>query len=78
MVVLGDAFPIQVLNAIKAVPEVCRIFCATANAVQVAVGRSGQGGGVMGVIDGESPQAVEIPEDVESRLELLRRFGYKR
>jgi adenosine/AMP kinase len=78
LVILGSAFPIQVLNAVKAVPEVCRIFCATANPVQVIVGRSPQGGGVMGVIDGESPQAVEIAEDVENRIELLRRFGYKR
>jgi adenosine/AMP kinase len=78
MVVLGSAFPIQVLNSIKSVPEVCRIFCATANPVQVIVGRSGQGGGIMGVIDGESPLAVEIEEDVENRQQLVRRLGYKR
>ena len=78
LVILGSAFPIQVLNSLKAVPEVCRIFCATANPVQVAVGRSDQGGGVLGVIDGGPPQAVEIAEDVENRIELLRRFGYKR
>ena len=78
VVVLGSAFPIQVLNAIKAVPEVCRIYCATANRVQVIIGRSEQGGGVMGVIDGEPPLAVEIAEDIESRIELLKRFGYKR
>jgi hypothetical protein len=77
-VILGSAFPIQVLNSLKAVPEVCRIFCATANPVQVAVGRSDQSGGVLGVIDGGPPQAVEIAEDVENRIELLRRFGYKR
>lgn len=78
MVVLGSAFPIQVLNSIKAVPEVCRIFCATANPVQVIVGRSGQGGGIMGVIDGAPPLAVEIEEDVENRQQLVRRLGYKR
>lgn len=78
MIVLGEAFPIQVLNAIKSVPEVCSIFCATANPVQVIVGRTEQGGGILGVIDGESPTAVECEEDVSARLELLKRFGYKR
>jgi len=84
IVILGNAFPIQVLNSLKNVPEVCRIFCATANSVSVIVGRSGRGGGVMGVVDGEgvvdgdAPQAVEIEEDKENRHELLRRFGYKR
>ena len=62
----------------KNVPEVCRIFCATANPVQVIVGRSDQGGGIMGVIDGEPPFAVEIEEDIENRIELLKRIGYKR
>ena len=78
MVVLGEAFPIQVLGRIKAVPEVCNIFCATANPVQVIVARSAQGGGILGVIDGESPTAVECREDVSARIELLKRFGYKR
>ncbi len=78
MVVLGEAFPIQVLGRIKAVPEVCNIFCATANPVQVIVARSEQGGGILGVIDGESPTAVECEEDVNARIELLKRFGYKR
>ena len=78
MVVLGEAFPIQILNSIKAVPEVCSIFCATANPVHVIVARSEQGGGIIGVIDGESPTAVECQEDVEARIELLKRFGYKR
>ncbi|OPL18977.1 MAG: adenosine monophosphate-protein transferase [Candidatus Aegiribacteria sp. MLS_C] len=78
MIVLNGVFPIQVLNQVKMVPEVCRIYCATANPVQVIVGRSDRGGGVMGVIDGEPPLAVEIEEDVENRLELLRRIGYKR
>lgn len=78
MVVLNGVFPIQVLNQVKMVPEVCRVYCATANPVRVIVGRSGRGGGVMGVIDGEPPLAVEIEEDVENRQELLRRLGYKR
>lgn len=78
IVVLGEAFPIQVLNAIKAVPEVCRVFCATANPVQVIVARTGQGGGIMGVVDGEPPTAVECDEDINARTELLKRFGYKR
>ncbi len=78
MIVLSGVFPIQVLNQVKLVPEVCRIFCATANPVQVIVGRSDQGGGVMGVIDGEPPFAVEIEEDIENRTELLKRIGYKR
>jgi adenosine/AMP kinase len=78
IVVLGEAFPIQVLNAIKAVPEVCRIFCATANPVQVIVARTDQGGGIMGVVDGEPPTAVECDEDINARTELLKRFGYKR
>ena len=78
IIVLGEAFPIQVLNAVKAVPEVCSIFCATANPVQVIVARSDQGGGIMGVIDGGPPTAVECEEDVKARLELLKRFGYKR
>jgi adenosine/AMP kinase len=78
IIVLGEAFPIQVLNRIKAVPEVCSIFCATANPVQVIVARLGQGGGILGVIDGESPTAVECEEDVNARIELLKRIGYKR
>ncbi len=78
MIVLAKAFPIQVLPAVRAVPEVCRIFCATANPVEVIVARTGQGGGILGVVDGEPPTAVECREDVEARLELLKRFGYKR
>ncbi len=78
MIVLNGIFPIQILNQVKNVPEVCRIFCATANRVQVIVGRSDQGGGIMGVIDGEPPFAVEIEEDIENRIELLKRIGYKR
>lgn len=78
MIVLNEVFPIQILNQVKTVPEVCGIYCATANPVQVLVGRTDQGGGVMGIIDGEPPLAVEIEEDIQNRRELLRRIGYKR
>lgn len=77
VVAMRDAFPISVLNAIKAVPEVCRIYCATANPLEVVVGESEQGRGVLGVIDGSSPKGVETDEDEAERKELLRRFGYK-
>lgn len=78
MVVLGDAWPIQVLPAVRAVPEVCTIFCATSNPVGIVVARTAEGGGVLGVLDGSAPLAVESEEDVSSRRELLRRCGYKR
>lgn len=78
LIVLNGVFPIQILNQVKNVPEVCSIYCATANPLQVIVGRSRQGGGVMGIIDGEPPLAVEIEEDIENRIELMKRIGYKR
>ena len=78
VVVLKNAFPVNVLNAIKACPEVCRIFCATANPLQVVVAESEQGRGILGVIDGASPQGVEDPAGVAWRQELLQKFGYKR
>ena len=77
VVLLQNAFPINVLNAIKSCPEVCTIFCATANPLQVIVAQSEQGRGVLGVIDGSSPKGIEGPEDVTARKELLRKFGYK-
>lgn len=78
IILLGEGYyPINVLNSIKAVPEVCRIYCATANTVQVIVAQSEQGRGILGVIDGASPKGVEGPEDVAWRKGLLRRFGYK-
>jgi hypothetical protein len=67
-----------VLNAIKNIQEVCTIFCATANPVEVVIGESARGRGIMGVIDGAVPKGVEGPEDVKHRVELLRKFGYKR
>jgi adenosine/AMP kinase len=78
IVCLKNAFPVNVLNAIKACPEVCRIFCATANPLQVVVAESEQGRGVLGVIDGSPPLGVEDAEGVRTRQELLQRFGYKR
>ena len=74
---LKDAFPLHVLNAIKMVPEVCHIYCATANPLQVIVASSAQGRGVMGVIDGEKPKGVETAEDKNNRNAFLRKIGYK-
>ena len=77
-VFLGDGFfPVNVLNAIKAVPEVCRIFCATANPTQVLVAETDQGRGIVGVVDGFGPLGVETAEDVQWRKDLLRQIGYK-
>jgi adenosine/AMP kinase len=77
VIFLGNIFPINVLNAVKAVPEVCRIFCATANPVEVIIAETEQGRGVLGVIDGLKSRGVESEADVEERLALLRKFGYK-
>ena len=78
VLVLQNAYPINVLNAIRSVPEVCTIFCATANPLEVIVAQSEQGRGVMGVIDGSSPKGVESESDVTWRHDLLRKIGYKR
>lgn len=75
--ILGNIFPINVLDRIKACPEVCGIYCATANPVQVVVAHTAQGRGIMGVIDGEPPKGVEGPEEKAERKGMLRRFGYK-
>jgi adenosine/AMP kinase len=77
VIAIRDAFPISVLNAIKAVPEICRIFCATANPLEVVVGQTEQGRGVLGVIDGASPAGVESDQDAAERRQMLRSFGYK-
>ncbi len=74
---MKDIFPINVLNAIKNVPEVCRIYCATANPVEVVIAETRQGRGILGVIDGFASKGVESPEDIAARRQLLRRFGYK-
>jgi adenosine/AMP kinase len=77
VVVLREGYPVNVLNAVKAVPEVCRIYCATANPLEVIVAGTEQGRGILGVIDGHAPLGVEGEEDVRSRKQLLRTFGYK-
>jgi uncharacterized protein len=77
VLLMRGAFPINVLNAIKAVPEVCNIFCATANPLQAVVAETKLGRGIMGVIDGFCPKGAEAAPDVEARRKLLRRFGYK-
>ncbi|MEW5984045.1 MAG: adenosine-specific kinase [Acidobacteriota bacterium] len=75
---LRNAFPVNVLNRIKECPEVCRIFCATANPLQIVVVQSDQGRGIAGVIDGSSPKGVEQEGDREWRVGFLRKIGYKR
>ena len=75
---IQNAYPINVLNAIRNVPEVCSIFCATANPVEIVVAKSEQGRGVLGVIDGSPPKGVEGQADVAWRHGLLRKIGYKR
>jgi uncharacterized protein len=78
IVFLGEGYyPINVLNAIKMVPEVCRIFCATANPVEVVVAETDQGRGLLGVIDGLTPKGIEGEDDIAWRKNLLRQFGYK-
>jgi len=78
VLIIQNAYPINVMNAIRNVPEVCAIFCATANAVEIVVAQSEQGRGVLGVIDGSSPKGVEGQADFAWRHELLRKIGYKR
>ena len=77
VIILKDAFPINVLNAIKNCPEICSIFCATANQVEVIIAQTDLGRGVLGVIDGNSPKGVETDKDVQERKEFLRMIGYK-
>lgn len=77
ILMLRDAFPINVLNAVKSCPEVCSLFCATANPVEVMVAETSQGQGILGVIDGFSPKGVEGPADIQWRKDLLRKIGYK-
>jgi len=77
IICLGNVFPVNVLNAVKAVPEVCSVFCATANPVEVILAESEQGRGVLGVIDGVKSAGVEGEKEIRERMSLLRRFGYK-
>ena len=74
---MKDIFPVNVLNTIQRVPEVCRIFCATANPVEVVVAETDQGRGILGVIDGFSSKGIEKEEDILWRKDLLRKIGYK-
>ncbi|HEX7391465.1 MAG TPA: adenosine-specific kinase [Thermoplasmata archaeon] len=78
VVMLEDAYPINVLNRIKDVQEVCTIFCATANPVDVIVAENERGRGIVGVIDGDKPKGIEGNKDVEDRKAFLRMIGYKR
>jgi len=78
IVFLGEGFyPVSVLNALKVVPEVCRIFCATANPADVVIAETNQGRGILGVIDGTKPKGIEADADITWRKEFLRQIGYK-
>ena len=77
VILLREGFPVNVLNAVKAVPEVCGIFCATANPVDIVVAVTARGRGIAGVIDGEPPVGIEQEADVADRRQLLRTLGYK-
>jgi adenosine/AMP kinase len=78
VLVMRDAYPINVLGRIKDVPEVCSVYCATANPVEVVIAESAQGRGVLGVIDGVPPKGIETADDFEKRRSFLRTIGYKR
>ena len=77
LVFLENAFPINVLSNIKSVPEVCRIFCASANEVEVILVETEQGRGILGVVDGEKSKGIESDEDIADHYALLRKFFYK-
>ncbi len=77
VILLQNAYPINFLNAIKQCQEVCTIYCATANPVEVIIAQTEQGRGILGVVDGFSPKGVETSEDMNARRELLRKIGYK-
>lgn len=77
LIAMRNGFPINILNAVKMVPEVCRIFCATANPLEVVVGESAQGRAVLGVVDGVPPKGIETEQDIADRKSFLRKIGYK-
>ena len=77
LILLKDAYAVNVLNAVKCVPEVCTVFCATANDVEVIVAETQAGRGILGVIDGKKPSGVETPDTLAWRRELLKKLGYK-
>jgi adenosine/AMP kinase len=74
---LENGFPINILNALKALPEVCTIFCATANPVEVIIAETEQGRGILGIIDGEKSKGIETENDIQWRKDFLRKIGYK-
>ena len=76
-ILLDGTYPINVLNAVKNVPEVCSIFCATANPLEVVVLETGLGRGIIGVVDGAKPKGIEDGKDISWRKDLLRKIGYK-
>jgi adenosine/AMP kinase len=78
VIFLQNVYPVNVLDVVKSCPEVCGVFCASANPVQVVIAESEQGRGILGVIDGYSPRGVEDPVAAEARYELVRQLGYKR
>lgn len=78
VLLVRNAYPVNLLHALRRTPEIVNLFCASANPVQVVVGVSDQGRGIMGVIDGQPPKGVEGPDDVKKRHEFLRKIGYKR
>ena len=77
IIFMEGGFPVNVLNTIKNVPEVCQVFCATANPVEVVVAESEQGRGILGVIDGVKTKGIEAEDDIKARKEFLRKTGYK-
>ena len=77
LILLRDCFPINVLPAVRAVPEVCGIYCATANPLEVVIAQTDQGRGILGVVDGVRSAGIETESDIDERKALLRRFGYK-
>ncbi len=77
IIFMEKAYPINILNVVKNVPEVCRIYCATANPVEVIVAETEQGRGILGVVDGAKSKGVETESDIKARKELLRKIGYK-
>ena len=77
LILIKNAYPINVLNAIKNIPEVCQVFCASANPVEVVIAKTQQGRGILGVIDGLKPKGIESEEDITWRKDLLRKIGYK-
>ncbi len=78
VILLRDAFPINVLNAVKACSEVCLVYCATSNPLEIIIAETDQGRGILGVVDGFSPKGVETETDLRARREFLRKIGYKR